>query len=195
MIARTLLALAIFSLSLVSVVPSMATDWLTHRSFYTHSYQTGQRVHQFAAKPVTYHTPRQVSVYHHYRSSVQVADSVSQYHLVERYGDQVRPYGEWRFPYRPFSVPYSQWGPNGNYGPGYGNGGGFYPQYPVPYGGNNWGPFGPGGVNNGTGFPLPWSDGSYPDVRRTQLPPQPFPSPSATFNNKIQGNDNTINNN
>lgn len=173
---------------------SSGQDWITAPSYYTHDYQSGQRVNQFLNVDEVVHTPsRYRSVYRHTRSSLQVGDSIDQYHAVDRYGDVVRPYGEWRFPFRPFSVPYGLWGPN------YGFGGG----YPVPFYGGGPGigfgagygsPFGPSGVINGAGFPPPWNDGSYPDVRRTQLPPQPFPAPTTNFQNNVNGNDNIINN-
>lgn len=163
-----------------------ATDWLTAKSRYSHDSETGERVNQYAPLPTVYHTPNpNKSVYRHTRSTLQVQDSVDYYHAVEKYGDTVRPYEEWRFPYRPFGVPYDQWGPTGFGGfggggyPYPGNGGPFFPT-PIPlpglFGGFGgfWGPFGPGGVVNGTGWPLPWNDGYYPDVRREQLPPQPI---------------------
>lgn len=182
-------------LLILIATPAMASDWITASSYYTHDYKTGERVNQFAKPRVVQHTPMYSSVYRHRRSSLQVGDSIDQYHRVDQYGDVVRPYGEWRFPYRPFSVPYPLWGPQppvyvgGGYG-GFGVGGA------VPFGGGG-GPYGPAGVVNGAGFPPPWNDGSYPDVRRTQLPPQPFPSPTTTINNNndINGNNNVINNN
>ena len=59
------------------------------------------------------------SGYRHYRSTIQAGGSADNLHIVEEWGRPVRPYGEWRFPYRPYSVPYSQWGqPFGGLGPG-----------------------------------------------------------------------------
>jgi hypothetical protein len=71
-------------------------------------------------------------------------------HIVEQWGNPVRPYEEWQFPFRPYSVPYDAWGPP--FG-GLGNGVGVYPYggFPGPYpysgAGPSFGPgFGPGGV-------------------------------------------------
>ncbi len=41
---------------------------------------------------------------------MQVGQSADHMHVVEEWGRPVRPYGEWRFPYRPYSVPYQLWG-------------------------------------------------------------------------------------
>ena len=167
-------------------------DWMTAPSYFTHDENTCQRVDQFRPDPVVIHTPRSsTSTYHHIRNAIQVGDSIDIYHRVTRTGQQVRPYGEWRFPYRPFSVPYSQWGPNFQggfvapfgYGPG-GFGNGFAPGFN--------GPFGPGGVINGAGWPQPWNDGYHPDIRRRQLPPRPFPSPQNNFNQNVTGDGNQV---
>lgn len=197
---NTALALTVTLVAVVSISErAAAQDWITAPSYYTHDPQTGHRVHQYHRVDAVIHTPsRSRSVYRHTRSSLQIGDSIDQYHVVDNYGDVVRPYGEWRFPYRPFSVPYSQWGPDLGWG-GFGGYGGPAPGWGFPgYGGGGGGigsPFGPYGAINGSGFPPPWNDGSYPDVRRTQLPPQPLPVPSTNFQNNINGNDNTINNN
>ncbi len=164
-----------------------AADWIAAPSRFTHDPATGCRTHQFAQIPPVYHTPDPGrSAYRHSRSSLQIGDSIDQYHVVEEYGRPVRPYGEWRFPFRPFSVPYHLWGPP--YG-GFGFGG-------FPFGfnnGNGFGPFGPGGVVNGAGFPPPWNDGSYPDVRRVQTPPQAFPQQNFNIDTDVTGNDNNVN--
>lgn len=164
-----------------------ATDWIASPSFYTHREDTGQRVWQYRPVAPVYHFPsNNRSVYRHSRSSLQVGDSVDHYHAVDEYGGPVRPYGEWRFPYRPFSVPYGLWGPPPGFGgfgvPGFGGNG------------NNFGgvgsPFGPFGAVNGSGFPPPWNDGSYPDVLRQQIAPRPFNPSNNTTTNNINGNNN-----
>ncbi len=197
-----------FVLLLVSfwlVGPALAADWLTQPSYFTHDPHTGHRVWQYAPIPPVAHTPQHGrSSYRHARSSLQIGDSIDQFHVVDEYGRAVRPYGEWRFPYRPFSVPYPWWGPAyGGFGYGYG--------LPPGAAGGIGSPFGPFGVINGAGFPPPYNDGSYPDVRRNQLPPRDFnvtlPGVNQTTNNingnanttnsptsSIQGNANTINN-
>jgi hypothetical protein len=173
----------------------LAGDWLTLPSRYTHNSRTGYRVNQYQPIAPVYHTPNpNRSVYRSVRSSLQVGDSADYYHFVDQYGETVRPYGEWRFPYRPFSSPYPMWGPQPYSGGDFGYG------YPVPYGGVGGigggigSPYGPYGVINGAGFPPPWTNGYYPDVTRQVMPPQPLPGPSPTFNNQIFGNENSIQN-
>jgi hypothetical protein len=188
----TLTALLLFGVTATNV---QASDWLTLPSRYTHSSRSGYRVNQFQPIAPVYHTPNpNRSVYRSVRSTLQVGDSADYYHFVDQYGDTVRPYGEWRFPNRPFSAPYSMWGPQPYGGTGFDYG------YPVPYGGVGGlgggigSPYGPYGVINGAGFPPPWTNGYYPDVTRQLTPPQPLPVPSPTFNNQIFGNENTIQN-
>ena len=130
----------VVTLLLVSSASSArAADWLTAPSYFTHDEQTGQRVPQYAeSKPVHFaFDPTYVrSGFHHMRSSIRVGQSADHFHVVEEWGRPVRPYGEWRFPYRPYSVPYHLWGPpfagltiippwpyHGGYGAGYGGGG------------------------------------------------------------------------
>lgn len=174
-----------------------AQSWLTAPSYYTHDPQTGRRVDQYQQNDRVVHTPPSTrSLYRHRRSTLQIGDSIDIYHAVDQYGDIVRPYGEWRFPYRPFSAPYPQWGPNFNGGFGYPGWGG--PGWGGPgWGGGGWGPYGPGGVINGAGFPQQWVDGYYPDVRRRLQPPQPFPVPNGPQinNNNVTGDNNSIENN
>ncbi len=89
-----------------------AVDWTTLPSTYTH--RDGQRVDQFeeGVQPTTFANDlRQTSIYRYHRSSLQGTNSVDHYHRVDRVGDPVQPYGEWRYPYRPYSVPYQAWGP------------------------------------------------------------------------------------
>ncbi|MCH5373763.1 MAG: hypothetical protein JJ992_07285 [Planctomycetes bacterium] len=90
-----------------------ANDWLTFPSTYSHDAQ-GNRVTQYApiAAPTASTLPSfQTSGYTHTRSSLNYGQSADNYHRVEEWGPPVRPYGEWRFPYRPFSTPYPNWGP------------------------------------------------------------------------------------
>ena len=204
-----LLALVVMAVGLGwHCTSASAQSWITAPSYYTHDPQSGRRVDQYQQNDRVVHTPSTTrSLYRHRRSTLQVGDSIDIYHSVEQYGNPVRPYGEWRFPYRPFSVPYPQWGPtlNGAFinpgwggpgwgGPGWGGPGGGFPGYGFPgYGG----PFGPGGVINGSGFPQQWNDGYYPDVQRQLQPPQPFPVPNGpqiNNNNTINGNNNTVDN-
>lgn len=173
---RTLGLLSV-ALVLTGTVNAPANDWLTRPSRYTHDPVSGYRVHQYAPDPVVVHTPDPTrSVYSHSRSTLQVGGSASYYHRVQQYGAPVRPYGEWRYPYRPFSVPYQQWGPQPFIAPGYGWGGG--------WGGGGWGggspwgnggPFGQWGVVNGSG--MPWLDGSYNERRAKPFDGVPFGAP------------------
>lgn len=148
---------------------SNAADWIASPSFYTHSPETGGRTDQFRADTVVMapaEDPNSRGVYRHYRSSLRVPGFADNLHVVDRSGFEVRPYGEWQFPYRPYSVPYYQWGPQlplvvGN-GWGWGWGGG-------PWNGGPWtgGPTQPGHPGGpgfpGGGFPGgPGAPGGYP---------------------------------
>jgi len=127
----------------------ISVDWTTLQSTFSHE-DSGQRVDQYVApvSPETAERPDFVrSGFRHSRSSLQTGFSADHYHVTEQWGQPVQPYGEWRYPNRPFSVPYGQWGP----------------QLPQVVGGIlPWqaGPFGPWGgqdprgpVNMGPGSP------------------------------------------
>lgn len=121
--------------------PILATDWLTLPAKFSHDPMTGMRVTQYAPKvlpeaPVE--TSFRSSGYRQHRSTLAYGQSADNYHRVETWGDPVRPYGEWRFPFRPYSTPYPNWGPpfgglninqgfipgfGAGYGPGIGGGG------------------------------------------------------------------------
>ena len=112
----------------------VAVDWTTMASTYTHDQQ-GQRVDQYAmaVEPQSNERPDFVkSGFRSSRSSLQVGFSADHYHTTEQWGQPARPYGEWRYPNRPFSVPYGQWGPQ-------------LPQ--VLVGGNQWNAVAPRGFN------------------------------------------------
>ena len=114
----------------------VAADWTTLPSTYSHD-QAGQRVDQYAlaVEPQSMERADYVkSGYRHTRSTLQAGFSADNYHMTEQWGQPVRPYGEWRYPNRPFSVPYGQWGPQ-------------LPQ--VVVGGNQWNAYGPTGMNPG----------------------------------------------
>jgi hypothetical protein len=104
-----------FSLLAVIFAASVAqaNDWLTLPSTYSHDAR-GARVTQYAPieAPTTAAVSNfQTSGYTHTRSSLNYGQSADNYHRVEEWGAPVRPYGEWRFPFRPFSTPYPNWGP------------------------------------------------------------------------------------
>ncbi len=194
MLRTLLLAAAMFVVALIAAPSAFAIEWLTAPSYYTHDRVNGQRVNQFAqiGPFYYYHRPDFIrSGYRHYRSSIQVAGSADNLHIVEEFGNPVRPYEEWRFPYRPFSVPYDQWGPSFNglgpggvFAPGGGGWGGGFP-------GGGWGGGGfPGGGFPGGGFPggggpavnfaQPWMDGYYPsyDLNDRSRYFEPYVAPS-----------------
>src|SRR6516164_5147507 len=121
-----------------------AADWATSPSYYTHDWSNGQRVAQYQPIGPFYYFTRPdylKSGYRQFRSTIDYGNSSDNMHVVEQWGAQVMPYEQWRFNFRPYSVPYSAWGPP--YG-GLGGGTGGY-----PYSGNG---FGGGGANIFGGF-------------------------------------------
>ncbi len=90
-----------------------ADEWMTYRSTYTHDAY-GQRVDQYA-RPVEPLSPDQGNLvrsgYRHYRSTIQGSTSADNLHITHEWGRPVMPYEHWRFPFRPYGVPYDQWGP------------------------------------------------------------------------------------
>lgn len=164
--------------------PAYAADWIVAPSYYTHDPATGRRVSQYRPIPPVYTYARADylrSGYRNTRSSIQAGGSTDHLHIVEEWGRPVRPYGEWRFPFRPYSVPYALWGPpyaglnTGGYYPGYPGGyypGGYYPgrPRPVPYAGGDAERRPPAGANSTV---PPWAEGAYPQYRSGL--PQPAP--------------------
>jgi hypothetical protein len=139
-----------------------AADWITDPSYYSHDPQTGERVTQYTPIGPFYtfaRTDYLRSGYRHTRSSIQAGHSADHMHVVEEWGRAVRPYGEWRFPFRPYSVPYDLWGPPPFAGAGWG---GFFPPFLPPHG---W----PGAEAPASPYdrqqPPPYYDGSYPAYR------------------------------
>lgn len=165
---------AVFALAL-STGASAADNWMTWASTYTHEPTSGQRIDQYALPEQPYGpAPNAIqrSGYRNYRSTLQAGQSADNYHRVDEWGGNVQPYEQWRFPFRPYGVPYDAWGPQAPYG--FFNGGigyGFLPpgQPPNVQPFNNRGPGYPG--NQVLGFPLqpqynnqPWFDGTYPQA-------------------------------
>lgn len=178
------LGLLVFVVLAASVVGASAADWITAPSYFSHDPQTGQRVTQYTPVGPAYRYERpdfQQSGFRHTRSSLQMGRSIDHLHIVEEWGNPVRPYGEWRYPYRPYSVPYAEWGApfaglgGGGWGGGWIPGPGWGPG-PGPGWGGGWGGGGippaalthPAVPNNpGLGFPgqggiYPYSDEHYP---------------------------------
>lgn len=136
---RSVVAVAVatvaVSCSQALVLAQAHVDWTTLPSRFTHD-RSGQRTDQYQERvtPITVPQPTFVgSGYRNYRSTLQAGSSADNYHRVEQWGPPVQPYGEWRFPNRPYSVPYNAWGPQpvpfGGVGGGFGNGG-------IPFYGN-----------------------------------------------------------
>lgn len=163
-------------------LPAFADDWMTWESTYTHSPQTGQRIDQYTQgeQPISpYRQDFTRSGYRHSRSTLQAGQSTDNMHIVEQWGQPVIPYEQWRFPFRPYAVPYDAWGPQAPYGITngsfqFGGGGGSWggqaggPTPPRPgYGGG----YGGGGYDrpgsNGSGYPAgPNSGPNYPPPNR-----------------------------
>ncbi len=99
--------------AIASVRTLRADDWMTWPSTYTHD-MIGNRVdqHTLAIQPVGPTRDAVVrSGYRHFRSTLQVGNSADNYHVTEQWGAPVVPYEHWRFPFRPYGVPYDAWGP------------------------------------------------------------------------------------
>lgn len=157
--------LLVLSLAATSTSLASAADWLTAPSYYSHDPQTGERVTQYAQNAAVYRIERpdfQQSGFRYTRSSLQMGRSIDHLAITEEWGNPVRPYGEWRYPFRPYSVPYPYWGApyaglNINYGgffPGPWIGGGATaPPGGGQIGGPGWGGGFPGGGGAFNGIP------------------------------------------
>jgi len=121
-----------------------AADWITAPSYFTHDPQSGERVQQYSPIGPFYTYTRgdfTRSGYRNTRSSIQVGTSADNYIVTEQWGKPIQPFGQQRFPYRPYSVPYNAWGPMFPGRGGFGFGGGF-------------------GFRGGFGFPVPFAGGA-----------------------------------
>lgn len=106
--------LALFS-SAVSSTRASESSWIFRPSTYTHDPATGDRVAQFAQeKPalVREDPTYEQSAYRHTRSGIRIGDTFDYLHIVETWGrgEDIRPYGEWLFPFRAGATPYGPWG-------------------------------------------------------------------------------------
>ncbi|MBM3998269.1 MAG: hypothetical protein FJ297_01795 [Planctomycetes bacterium] len=149
------LATAFFLGVCIAVPVLRADEWAAARSTYTHDPRTGQRVYRYSPIGPVYAFPdRNVvqSGYRHIQSVIEAGGTADYLHVVEEWGrNPVRPYGEWQYPFRPYSVPYGLWGPPVMYGMPYGCPApyGSYPTmpFPGPSGPGTWsGPWGAGGA-------------------------------------------------
>ncbi len=114
--AAVLWGRALALVGLFVLAPSLAAcadEWVAAPSTYTHDPRTGERVNQYSPiGPVYWYPRRTQSGYRHIQSVIRAGDSADYLHIVEEWGDRpVRPYGEWQYPFRPYSVPYQLWGP------------------------------------------------------------------------------------
>jgi hypothetical protein len=149
---KTSIQLVALSTALMLCAAAPGADWITAPSHFTHDPQTGERVDQYTPVGPVYtfaRTDFMRSGYRHTASNLQVGRNADHMHIVEEWGRPVRPYGEWQFPFRPYSVPYQLWGP-----PFGGLGGNGWNQPPMP---------GPGGEVDGDPYgrqaPPPYYDG------------------------------------
>jgi len=178
---------AVFYAALLSSSAKAAgSSWVFRPSYYSHNPASGERAIQYAPEDPAYFRidpTYQQSAYRHVQDTIAVGDSSDHLHIVETWGrgEEIRPYGEWLFPYRPGATPYGSWpygysrfgawgkGPWGN--PlGFGSSGMVQgPGMVLP--GWWWGDL--YGRAEESGTPVPWGDGPRP----TPFPP---PSPGKT---------------
>ena len=90
-------------------------SWIFRPSHYSHRPETGERVNQFAPEKPAYATvdpTYQRSGYRHVRGALEVGGSFDYSHTVETWGqgENIRPYGEWLYPYRAGATPFGPWG-------------------------------------------------------------------------------------
>ncbi len=157
----------------IPALPSVAAEWITAPSYYTHDPSTAERVNQYTQIGPFYYYQRgdyMQSGYRHNRSTFQFGGSADNLHIVEQWGAPVIPYEQWRFPFRPYGSPFPAWGPpfGGLEGASFGYGG--YPPYGPPIGGGGF----PGGGGFGSGpynTAQPWTDGYYPRYDRNDRSP------------------------
>ncbi len=113
---RHLVALVVLLLLLLSIQKAVAASWVFQPSQFSHNPETGERVGQYAPKRPAYvridPTYRQSGYRHHRQVLRGAGGSVDRRHIVETWGDgeQIRPYGEWLFPFRAGATPYGPWG-------------------------------------------------------------------------------------
>ena len=91
-------------------------SWIFQPSYFSHDPDTGQRVTQYAPIPkvyLTYDPTYRESGFHYTQELLRGPNgSVDAFHFIQSWGrgDQIRPYGEWEFPYRAGATPYGPWG-------------------------------------------------------------------------------------
>jgi hypothetical protein len=151
-------------------IAAAETSWIFRTSTYSHDPATGNRVNQYAAeKPAYVRTDPtyQESAYRHSRSGFQAGDSFDFLHTVETWGqgENIRPYGEWLYPYRAGATPYGPWG---------------NPQGPWTTPFESWGnPYGLGRLPNPPWGPMPMPYGASTVPQQANPPPAPTVPPVA----------------
>ncbi len=159
--------------------PAVAADfsWVFRPSYYSHNPASGERAIQYSPENPAYFRidpTYQQSAYRHVQDSIVVGDSSDHLHIVETWGrgDEIRPYGEWLYPFRPGAAPY---GP-GWYGPSR-----FGPRR--DRGWDNYQGFGSSGTvqGKGTAAPESWENDQYGWGTQNRAPapgsygPRPIP--------------------
>jgi hypothetical protein len=122
------------------------SSWIFMQGRYTHSPETGKRVTQYAPLPTVYapYDPTyRESAFHYTQEIIRGPNgSIDALHMTQSWGrEQVRPYGEWQYPYRAGATPYGPWGnpqgpwtlPFDSWQNPYGLGRLRWPVYPNPY--------------------------------------------------------------
>ena len=96
-------------------LPGAEGGWMFRPGHYSHDPVSGARVAQFERPPVATipHDPTYLkSGYRQKQARLRGAGSSDNRHIVETWGEgaNIRPYGEWLFPYRAGATPYGPWG-------------------------------------------------------------------------------------
>ncbi len=162
------------SIPIVLCAEDEEPSWIFRPSYFSDDPQTGQRVTQYAQETTPYRRDDPTYLESGYRHQQQMligpGGSADRLHIVQTWGmgEQIRPYGEWEFPYRAGATPYGPWGnpqgpwtlPFDSWVNPYGlmqhwpNSFTPYPMGPdggVPYGGGSG--YGPGyGTGHGSGY-------------------------------------------
>lgn len=147
-------------------VEDEGSNWIFLPSYFTHDPETGQRVTQYSPMPPVYlpYDPTYRESGFHYTQEIMRGPngSVEGFHMVQTWGDgyQIRPYGEWLFPYRAGATPYGPWG---------------NPQGPWTLPFDSWqNPYGLGRLPNPPWPVWPWGSG-------------PRPTPYGNMNGNMNG--------
>jgi hypothetical protein len=167
---QTTLILALFAAGSAPTGAARAGSWVFEPSYYSHSPETGERVVQYQPEMPSFvrvDPTYQESAYRHDQSTVRVGNSADHLHVVQTWGqgENLRPYGEWQFPFRAGATPYGPWG---------------NPQGPWTLPFDSWqNPYGLGRFNQ----PWPYPAGPAVMPPPAPRPPQFSPAPGNTWPN------------